>query len=211
MYIPNANRVDDAAKVSAFIHAHGFATLVTHAQGIPWASHLPVLLDESEGHAGFLRSHMARANDQWQHLRPNQEVLCIFDGPHSYISPSWYTAKVAVPTWNYATVHVYGVPRIHDDPAFVRKVVEDTTAKYEAKLAVPWSLSLPEDVVAGLLKAIVGFTIHITRIEAKFKLGQNRSKEDQAAMLKALAISDDPGSRALADFIQNHGWSRTTA
>src|SRR5258706_1769006 len=157
MYIPNVNRVDDAAKVRAFIHAHGFATLITHTQGVPCASHLTVLLDETEGHEGFLRSHMARANDQWQHFRPDQEVLCIFHGPHSYISPSWYTAKVAVPTWNYATVHVYGVPQINDDPAFVRKVVEDTTAKYEAKLAAPWSLNLPEAMVNGLLKAIAGF------------------------------------------------------
>jgi transcriptional regulator len=205
MYIPKVNRVDNAAKVRAFIHAHGFAMLITHAQGIPWGSHLPVLLDEIEGHDGFLRSHMARANDQWQHFRPDQEVLCIFHGPHSYISPSWYTVKVAVPTWNYATVHVYGVPQINDDPAFVRKVVEDTTAKYEEKMEVPWSLHLPDEMVNGLLKAIVGFTIRITRVEAKFKLGQNRSKEDQAAMLKALAASEDPGSRTLAVFIQNHG------
>jgi len=205
MYIPELNRVDDVAKVNAFIHAHGFATMVTQTEGIPWASQLPVLLDETAGDRGFLRSHMARANDQWQHFRPDQEVLCIFPGPHSYISPSWYAAKVAVPTWNYATAHVYGIPQINDDPAFVRKVVEDTTTKYEAKMAVPWALHLPDETVRALLKAIVGFTIRITRIEAKFKLGQNRSKEDQAGMLKALAASEDPGSRALAEFIQNQG------
>ncbi|MBM3457867.1 MAG: FMN-binding negative transcriptional regulator [Armatimonadetes bacterium] len=202
MYIPTANRVADLARVRSFLHAHGFATLVTQTQAGPWASHLPVLLDEHEGSSGVLRGHLARANEQWQHFRPDQEVLCLFQGPHAYISPTWYAAPVAVPTWNYATVHVYGIPEVRNDPGFVRQIVEDTTARYEAGRTPQWRLNLPEAQVAALLQAIVGFTIRITRIEAKFKLGQNRSPEDQAGMLRGLSRSAAAGDRALAEFIR---------
>jgi len=203
MYIPDPNRVDDPAKVRAFIHAHGFATLVTQKDGIPCASHLPVLLDEGEGSHGSLRGHMAQANEQWRQFRPNQEVLCIFHGPHSYISPSWYESKVAVPTWNYATVHVYGFPQTIEDPTVLRKIVVETTAVYESKMTSGGGLELQEDLVAALLKTIVGFSIRITRNEAKFKFGQNRTREDQEAMLSVLASAKDPDSRALAEFIRN--------
>src|SRR5580692_9317106 len=95
MYIPQANRVEDPAKARAFIHAHGFATLVSRGEsGSPWASHLPVLLEESPEGDRIL-GHMARANEQWSHLASGAEVLCIFQGPHSYISPSWYAATLA--------------------------------------------------------------------------------------------------------------------
>jgi transcriptional regulator len=202
MYIPPANRVEDVAKTRAFIHAHGFATLVTSKQGIPWASHLPVLLDERDD-GDRLRSHMARVNEQWRHFNPNEEVLCVFHGPHAYISPSWYSSKVAVPTWNYAVVHAYGIAKVEDD-GFLRRVVEDTTLKYESKQASPWKLDLPDGTISSLMKAIVGFSIQITRVETKFKLGQNRSKEDQQGTLTALKRSVDGDSRSLADFISNN-------
>jgi len=200
MYIPDPNRVDDPAKIRAFIHAFGFATLVTQKDGIPYASHLPVLLDEDGGSQGELLGHMARANGQWRHFRPDQEVLCIFHGPHAYISPSWYASRGAVPTWNYATVHVYGVPRVIEDPTALRKIVVDVTAKHESRIGSPTHLQ--DELVTSMLKATIGFSIHITRIEAKFKLGQNRSQEDQEAMLGALASAEDPDSRALAEFIR---------
>jgi transcriptional regulator len=204
VYIPPANRLEDQGRIRSFIHAHGFATVVSQADGSPWASHLPLLLDESPG-GDLLRSHMARANEQWRHFASGSEVLCIFLGPHSYISPSWYEAKVAVPTWNYAAVHVYGVPRVETDEAFVRKVLDDTVTKYESKREVPWRMDFPEETVAGYLKAIVAFSVRVTRVEAKFKLGQNRSREDQASMLAALEESADPESNALARFIRLQG------
>jgi transcriptional regulator len=202
MYIPPFNRVEDRQAINAFIHAHGFATLITDNGGKPWASHLPVLLDEGTDGPGALRSHMARANEQWRHLTPDKEVLCIFAGPHAYISPSWYVEQHTVPTWNYATVHVYGTPTIVDDAA-LKKIVFDTTEKYESSMPKPWKIPLSEREVDAMLKAIVGFTIEITRVEAKFKLGQNRSKEDQESMLKALQQSTDSGSRDLAEFIRS--------
>jgi transcriptional regulator len=198
MYIPPFNRVEDRDAINAFIHAHGFATLITDKEGTPWASHLPVLLDED---AGVLRSHMARANEQWQHLAPDKEVLCIFSGPHAYISPSCYAEQHTVPTWNYATVHVYGVPTIVEDEA-LKKIVFDTTEKYESSMPKPWKIPLSEREINGMLKAIVGFCIRITRVEAKFKLGQNRSKEDQDKMLDALQKSPGSDNQSLARFMR---------
>lgn len=202
MYIPAANKIEDRQKAFELIENHGFATLITQTAGAPWASHLPVLLDANEGTSGQLRSHMARANVQWQHFDPSEEVLTIFHGPHSYISPSWYVSQETVPTWNYATVHVYGYPKIETDRDFVRQIVSDTTSKYENMLPNPWRMELPEATIDALLKALVGFTISISRIETKFKLGQNRSSEDQAKMLNFLETSEDKDSQALAAFIK---------
>jgi transcriptional regulator len=202
MYIPQANRVGDPEKVRAFIHAHGFATLVSGEGGSPWASHLPVLLEESP-QGDRLLGHMARANDQWRHLASGAEVLCIFQGPHSYVSPSWYVAKLAVPTWNYAAVHVYGTPRLEEDPAFLRRILDDTTSKYESGMPVPWRMDFPAETLAAYMKAIVGFSVAVSRIEAKFKLGQNRSREDQAGMMSGLEHSGNPESEALARFIRS--------
>jgi len=106
-----------------------------------------------------------------------------------------------VPTWNYTTVHVYGVPRVIDDPTALRKIVVDVTSKYESKIGSPTRLQ--NDLVTSMLEATVGFSIRITRIEARFKLGQNRTKEDQETMLSALASAEDPDSRALAEFIRS--------
>jgi transcriptional regulator len=197
MYIPPFNRVEDRQSINAFIHAHAFATLITNAEGKTLASHLPVLFDEKENR---LRSHMARANEQWKQLANGGEVLCIFHGPHAYISPSWYEEQHTVPTWNYAAVHVYGKPSLVDD-ATLKQIVFDTTAKFESGMPQPWKIPLSEKEIAAMLKAIVGFKIDIARVEGKFKLGQNRSREDQEKMLRNLQSAPDDESRALAKFI----------
>jgi transcriptional regulator len=197
MYTPSFNRVEDRPAINAFIHAHGFATLITSDDGKIITSHLPVLLDE-KGNA--LRSHMARANNQWKQFATGHEVLCIFHGPHAYISPSWYEQQHTVPTWNYAVVHVYGKPALVDD-AELKRIVFDTTAKFESPMPTPWTIPLSEQEITAMLKAIVGFKIDITRVEGKFKLGQNRSREDQDKMLCNLQNAPDAESRALAKFI----------
>ena len=198
MYIPPFDRVEDRQSINAFIHAHGFATLITTGDHVKiWASHLPVLFDEK---AKLLRSHMARANGQWKQFAETAEVLCIFHGPHAYISPSWYEMQHTVPTWNYAVVHVYGKPSIVD-ASELEQIVRDTTAKYESAMPKPWAIPLSEQEIAAMLKAIVGFKIDITRVEAKFKLSQNRSPEDQEKMVRSLEAAPDEESRALARFI----------
>ena|SRR4029077_1087462 len=197
MYIPPLNRVEDRQAINAFIHAHGFATVITNSDGKTVASHLPVLFDEE---MNLLRSHMARANEQWKQFASGDEVLCVFHGAHAYISPSWYEQQHTVPTWNYAVVHVYGKPSLVDE-AQLKQIVLDTTAKYESSMPQPWKIPLSEKEIDQMLKAIVGFKIDIVRVEAKFKLGQNRSREDQEKMLRNLQSAPDDQSRALAKFI----------
>ena len=143
---------------------------------------------------------MARANEQWKQFATGDEVLCIFHGPHAYISPSWYEQQHTVPTWNYAVVHVYGKPSLVDE-AELKQIVLDTTTKFESGMPQPWTIPLSENETAQMLKAIVGFKIDIVRVEAKFKLGQNRSREDQEKMLRSLQAAPDGESRALAKFI----------
>ena len=197
MYIPPLNRVEDPKSINAFLHAQSFATLIsTGGNGIV-ASHLPVLFDEKEN---VLRSHMARANQQWKYFSNGEDILCIFHGPHAYISPSWYEQQHTVPTWNYAVVHVYGKPSLVSDNE-LKQIVLDTTRKFESTMPQPWKMPLSEQEIAGMLKAIVGFRIAINRVEAKFKLGQNRSPEDQAKMLRNLQAAPDEESRALGRFI----------
>ena len=204
MYIPAFNRVNDDKKIDHLIDRYGFATLITQKGGRSFASHLPVLREQSSGGTRVLRSHMARANPQWQHFNADSEVLCIFFGPHAYISPSWYRMQHTVPTWNYAVVHVYGKAAIVDEMAALRQIVLDTTAKYESMMPRPWQIPLSDREMDEMLKAVVGFSIEVTRVEGKFKLGQNRSREDQEGMLKGLTSSPDPASRELATFIASH-------
>jgi transcriptional regulator len=205
MYIPPFNRVEDRLRIERFIAEHGFATVISESGGEMVASHLPVLFDPTPPDHGILRSHMARANPQWQQFTSEKEVLCIFPGPHAYISPSWYVSQHTVPTWNYATVHVYGRPTLVNEPSELGQIVQTTTEKYERLVSSQWRLPLSEREFAGMLKAIVGFEIRITRIEAKWKLGQNRSREDQASMLRALQASPDHAGRELAEFITAEG------
>jgi transcriptional regulator len=200
MYIPAFNRVGNRPTINAFLKAYGFASVVSQGEGALQVSHLPVLFDEETGTHGTLRSHMARANEQWKQFHPEQEVLCIFQGPHAYISPSFYVMQHTVPTWNYAAIHVYGRPQIADMAA-LKRIVLDTTEKYESAMPIPWKIPLSEAEFDGMCKAIVGFSIEITRVEAKFKLGQNRSREDQSSMLRALQASGLAGDRDLAGFI----------
>jgi transcriptional regulator len=207
MYIPAFNRVEDRKKIDDLIDRYGFAMLVTQKDGALLASHLPVLLEKGKGGPRLLRSHMARANSQWQHFTSESEVLCIFSGPHAYISPSWYQMQHTVPTWNYAVVHVYGKATIIEDPLVLRQIVFDTTAKYESMMSQPWQIPLSENETNAMLKAVVGFSIEVTRVEGKFKLGQNRSTEDQEGMLRGLLSSPDVASQELGRFIMAQGKS----
>jgi transcriptional regulator len=198
MYIPSAFRIEDASKLAAFMQNHSFATLITHDGIAPFASHLPMLFRPDLGEHGTLVSHMARANTQWQHFASGCEVLAIFHGPHGYISPSWYQTELAVPTWNYATVHAYGVPTIFSEHESVVSLLRETVSVYEASFPQPWRGDLPDEFRDKLMHAIVAFEIPVTRIEGKFKLGQNRPAADTQGVFDALTNSADADSLALA-------------
>jgi transcriptional regulator len=201
MYIPSSFRVEDAAKIAAFMRRHSFATLITDDGGAPFASHLPMLHRPEGGSHGSLISHMARANPQWQHFVSGREALVVFHGPHSYISPSWYQTEVAVPTWNYAVVHAYGIPKTFSDHERVVSLLRETVATFESAFERPWPGTLPDDYRDKLVQSIVAFDIPITRIEGKFKLGQNRPAADTQGVFDALSRSADADSRALAQMM----------
>jgi len=201
MYTPPSFRIDDPVKLSAFMDANSFAALITSKGGVPSATHLPVRHFAEGGVFTKLVSHMARANPQWQDFASDVEVLTVFSGPHAYISPSWYVVDNAVPTWNYAAVHVYGYPRIIDDHERVVSFLTDTVEFYERSFARPWPGVLPDEFRDKMIKAIVAFEIAVTRIEGKFKLGQNRSAADIRGVYTALSNSLTPGDRQLASLM----------
>ncbi|HUT49525.1 MAG TPA: FMN-binding negative transcriptional regulator [Alphaproteobacteria bacterium] len=201
MYIPKPFAETDRARLFELIEAHAFGLLMSVEDGLPVGSHIPFVLDRASGENGTLQGHLARANPQWHGFDGRTEVLCVFQGPHAYVSPGWYDpANPAVPTWNYAAIHAYGVPRIIDDPAHLRAQQEALVARFEAGRADPWSLaSQREDYIEGMLKGIVAFEIPLARLEGKFKLSQNQPEANRRGAIRGLRKeAGDPDSRAVA-------------
>ena len=202
MYIPPAFAVTDPVKLGEIISANSFGLLISRDGDSFFASHLPFLFDPRRGKSGVLRCHMAKANRHRQLFKEGEESFVIFNGPHAYISPTWYVAEAAVPTWNYVTVHVHGVPRLLQTEAELEQVLDETVKKHESGMPNPWTPNLPPEMKSKLQQALVGFEIEITRMEGKFKLGQNRSKEDRQKMLEALESSPDSESIRLAEIMR---------
>jgi transcriptional regulator len=204
MYLPKTFEVTDLSTLHEFIETYSFGTLVTVAGEQPIATRLPLFLDRTSGRQGTLLGHVARANPQWRSFDGDRQCLAMFDGPHAYVSPSWYASSPAVPTWNYATVHVYGIPRPIHDADQLSALVDRLVGAYEAGMPQPWPGALPADFKAAMLKAIVGFAIEIDRIEGKFKMGQNRPAEDRIGTVARLESSSDPAARAMAQLTRKH-------
>ena len=193
MYIPSHFRESDERVLAEFIDAYAFGTLVTTERGLPFASHVPFLHDR-EGRT--LHAHVARGNPQWQHIASNPEVLVMFQGPHGYVSPTWY-ANPGVPTWNYTAVHVYGRARALDDAAATGRHVEKLAVRFERDSAAPWVPVYDRKMLAG----IVGIEIAISAIQGKFKLSQNRSAEDRAGVVARLEARGGDEPTALAKLV----------
>jgi transcriptional regulator len=196
MYIPAAFREARLDVLHALIREHSFGTLVSSLEEGLFATHLPFLLDSATGDYGTLLGHMARANPHWRELG-RAESLVIFQGPHAYISPSWYVTQPAVPTWNYSAVHAYGTALLIEDPRRVRHLLEQTVRTFDA---YGWSTdTVAEEYIEKMSKAIVAFEIGITRIEGKRKLSQNRPVEDALGAVAGLRSTGDDLSQALAE------------
>jgi transcriptional regulator len=214
MYLPAAFRDDSLPSLHAFIRAHGFATLISRLNGELIATHVPLLLDAERGERGTLIGHVARANPHWQAFAGSnssedapvlEETLAIFHGPHTYISPRWYAAPVAVPTWNYTAVHAYGQPRIITSQEAMVELLARTVHQYESEAAEPWDMArLPEGYVQSLLGGIVGFELPIARLEGKRKLSQNRSEADRQGVVTALEASGYPHDAEVAALMREH-------
>ncbi|HYO72035.1 MAG TPA: FMN-binding negative transcriptional regulator [Archangium sp.] len=187
LYIPSAFQEPDVGMLHAFMKRHSFSTVITHATDIH-VSHVPLLVVPGRGPKGSLLGHLARANPHWRHFDGERQTLCVFQGPHAYISPTWYKARPAVPTWNYAVVHALGRPRLLDTPEALSELNDATLGEYEPGLAGSGNEAiLPASTKAQLLEHIVGFEFQVEELVGKFKLGQNRSPEDQAGMMEGLA------------------------
>ncbi len=201
MYVPLSFSESDLPVLYDFIESHSFGLLVSKDAELS-ATHLPFLLDRHAESHGRLIGHMARANPQWNQA-DGEKVLVIFSGPHAYISPSWYEAENVVPTWNYVAVHVYGTFRVVEDRTAVVKIVQDTVRHYEQSMPQPWSLDPASDLLNQLVPMIVGFEIDIERIEGKWKLSQNHTRQRQERVIQGLLGAADPGAKAMAHLMQD--------
>lgn len=201
MYVPSHFAVTELGTLHAFMERYSFGVLVSQVDGVPFVSHLPLLLDRPAGPNGSIVGHMARANPQWRELA-GQRVLAVYSGPHAYISPTWYGAENVVPTWNYTAVHATGRADVIEDRDTLLEIVARSVAVYEAGRQRPWQLDRGSPVVDRLLVQIVGFRIPIDRLEGKWKLNQNHPAERREKVIAALDRQGDPEARAVAELMR---------
>ncbi|HJQ59962.1 MAG TPA: FMN-binding negative transcriptional regulator [Vineibacter sp.] len=200
MYVPSHFDLKRTDAVRELMRDRSFATLVTTGDdGAPFVTHLPLLFDDDGSPHGKLVGHVARANPHWRLFDRGTVSLAIFHGPHAYISPNWYASPNLVPTWNYTAVHAYGTPRILKEDTDALAVVERLAACFEASLPQPWSTAkLPAGNALAQMRGIVAFEMPIERLQAKAKIGQNRSPADQRAAADALAARGGEDNTAVA-------------
>ena len=203
VYLPPAFTETRREALVEHVERHDFGLLVSHGSGGLTVSQIPFLLTR-RGDQLVLQGHLARPNPQVADLDSAGEVLVVFAGPHAYISPSWYRAGPAVPTWNYAAVHAYGRGRAIADEAWLRDLLRRLTERHEAREpGPPWRMDdLPEDYLDAMLKGIVGIEISVSRLEGKFKLSQNRPAADRPRIIAALGQREDADSRAVAELMR---------
>lgn len=202
MYQPNVFRTADDTVVDALMHDHPFITLVTHDDGRLDTNHFPVLVEREGDGTRTIVGHMARANPQWRLFDGKREALCIFQGPHCYVSPSWYGEGVHVPTWNYAVVHAHGAPVLVEDRAAMERMMVSLVERFESPREHPWTLRLSDEDWTDLLKGIVGFRMRVTRLETKVKLSQNRLPEDRDRVTRALSSSPQHDERRVGALME---------
>ena len=203
MYIPEHFRVLDHADEVAFMHANPFAILVSATNEGPFATHLPVFVRATDERL-IIHGHMAKANPHWRHIEQQRACLTIFHGPHAYVSASNYTTRENVPTWNYGAVHAYGDARVFASAEELQGVLHELISTFEPAYAQQWA-SLSETYRERMLSHIVGFEIAVTKIEAKFKLSQNRTREEQANVIASLEKAEDTAVSGVARLMRKQG------
>ncbi|KPK07788.1 MAG: hypothetical protein AMJ64_05590 [Betaproteobacteria bacterium SG8_39] len=201
MYTPPYNRAEDHAEILDMMRAHNFCLLVTGAGGELHGTHLPCLVHE-RGDRPIIELHMAKANPQWQQFF-DDDVLVVFSGPHAYVSPRWYARQPSVPTWNYAAVHAYGQVTIFDDPSTKHAAQRRLVAAHDPEWLAQFD-ALAQDYVGSMLHNIVVFEVAVTRIDARWKLSQNRGREEQDLVIENLERSGAAGDQALAALMRRH-------
>lgn len=196
MYNSKPHQDHDLGRLHQHMHETRLAILISHGEHGLLATHLPVLIDTSEGEFGTVYAHLARANQQWQDLAQGAEALLVFPGADAYVSPGYYPSKAenprVVPTWNYLAVHAYGTAEVvHDGPALLA-IVSSLTERHEQGRSEPWKVTdAPAEYLDGMLRAIVGIRLPIARLQGARKLSQNRSAQDIAGVREGLSASPD--------------------
>lgn len=201
MYSPAYNQLENRAELLEFMRANSFVLLVTGTGGTMHASHLPVTVHERNQKI-CLDMHMARNNPQWREFF-DDEVMVVFSGPHAYVSPRWYEEQERVPTWNYAAVHAYGIPKLIQE----RKIKQESQRRLIEMLDPQWLPkfdALRKEYVDRMLDGIVNFEIEVARLETRWKLSQNRSRREQELIAAQLDKSQDSVERALAELTRRH-------
>ncbi len=211
MYEPPAFRSDDVAQQVEVIRQHPLGLLISHDGEQVLANAVPFEFDGSAGGKGVLRCHLAKANAQWKAL-DSRQVLVVFQGANSYVTPQWYAAKrehgKVVPTWNYAMVQVRGAAHVQQDAAWLAAQVSRLTERHEAAQpsATPWHVSdMPEGFLEAQLRGIVGVEITISAMTGKFKASQNRSRADQSGVISGLTARAEGDDTEMAALVRRHG------
>lgn len=207
MYLPKHFEETRVEVLHELIRAYPLGTLVTLTAGGLDANHIPFEVDPDPRPFGTLRGHVARANPVWREASPGADALVIFQGPDTYISPSWYPTKretgKVVPTWNYVVVHAHGTPRFIDDRAWLRAFVEKLTDRHEAQRREPWKVTdAPADYIDKQVGAIIGLEVPVTRLAGKWKLSQNRPAHDRAGVVEGLRRDAGHSAGIMADLVR---------
>ena len=196
MYSPVHYRIEDEAECVEFMSRHSFATIVTAANNYPSATHLPFVIEQTNGEI-VLTAHFAKANPQWKQLESEREILVVFAGEHSYISPTWYESAPNVPTWNYVAVHAYGRGEIVEKPEAIAKLI----AKHEPDFLDKWN-DYDEDYRRKMFNGIVAFKVFVERLEGKKKLNQKSSEAEREKIVRSLEESGYSTERELAEYMK---------
>lgn len=204
LYTPPVFGTATRAAIARLIHDYPFATLVTPGAIEPRVSHVPLLLVSSTEPHGTLLGHVARANPHWREAA-GRESVAIFQGPHAYVSPAWYAEPAkAVPTWNYAAVHAYGTVEPVDDPVEAQAILDALVERFEGGRVAPWRLALAPRERDAMVGAIVAFRMRVRRLDAKFKLSQNRSPDDRRRVIAGLGAEAHPDAQATATWMASY-------
>ena len=209
MYVPKLHEETRLEVLHALVRTHPLGTWVVVGDGELLANHIPFFIDPSRGEFGTLVGHVARANPVWQSVPGPIASVVAFQGPQTYISPSWYPSKhehgKAVPTWNYAVVHVQGHPEFVEDRDWLYEHINLLTNEHEASQTLPWKVDdAPPDFTEKLMGAIVGVEIPIQRIEGKWKTSQNRPEHDKLGVVAGLLGKGDQESETMASLVRKH-------
>ncbi len=198
MYRPSHFKIEDKEVIDEIIEQYSFATLISQHNGVPFATHLPLIWNNDHT---YLYGHFARLNPQWKDIR-NQTILAIFQGPHCYISPSWYETNNAVPTWNYVTVHVYGKVELLEDKKEVVDSLDQMVLKYEDPKSTYHLHELDSNFISGMSRAIQCFKIKINKIEGKAKLSQNHSVQRKKLIINQLEQISNPNEQQICSLMK---------